>query len=576
MRVEVLMATVARSESLEVDLLVVGSGAGGMTAALAAHSRGLRTLVVEKSTKFGGSTALSGGGIWMPGAAALVRDGYAGTEEEAMTYLRALTKGLVPEERLLAYLRMGPAALTFLESLGPRLTFKWKPGYPDYFPKEPGGSVQGRSLNVLRIDLRELGGDLSRLQLGPSIRGFWVTTQELRDLYTLRKTWRGKVVFGKILWRIVRAFFTGERINTLGAALAARLFLAMKDAGIPLWLDSPLTELTTGLDGSVTGAIVTKEGRPVTISARAVLLASGGFDHDLRMRQEFTPELSADWSLGTAEITGDGLKLAQRLGAATDLMDSAWWFPVIDWPDGRLQFLLNERMVPSQFIVNAAGERYVNEAAPYTEFGRAMISGQRTGVSHIPSWMIMDAYTWRHHVIAGHLPIPRIPFAPVPTGLKPPKAWLKEDGAMRAADTLRGLAEKIGVDPDRLEQTAARFNELARRGIDHDFGRGDNPYDNYYGDPTLRNPNLAELRKGPYYAFRIVPGDLGTNGGLVTDEHARVLEEKGEPIPGLYATGNVTASVMGESYAGPGATLGPAMAFGYVAANHLADHLEKS
>jgi 3-oxosteroid 1-dehydrogenase len=567
------MSGAIQSEALEVDLLVVGSGAGGMTAALAAHSRGLRTLIVEKAAKFGGSGALSGGGIWMPGAGALVRDGYDGTEEESLTYLKALTQGLVSEERLLAYLRQGPAALDFLERLGPRLRFKWKPGYPDYFPKEPGGSSEGRSLNALRIDLRELGEDLPNLQIGPSIRGFWVTTQELRDLYGLRQTWRGKVSFLKILWRMARARVTGERINTLGAALVARLFLATRDAGIPLWLNAPLTELATEEDGGVNGAVIMKDGRSVTVTARAVLLASGGFDHDLHMRQEFNPELKADWSLGAAEVTGDGLKLARSLGAATDLMDSAWWFPVIDWPDGRLQFLLNERMVPSQFIVNAAGQRYVNEAAPYTEFGRAMIEGQRTGVAHIPSWMIMDAHTWRHYVISGHLPMPKIPFAPVPTGMKPPKKWLNDDGAMRGAETLRELAVRIGVDPDRLERTAARFNELARRGIDEDFHRGDNPYDNYYGDPTLPNPNLAPLRKGPYYAFRIVPGDLGTNGGLVTDEHARVLTESGRPIAGLYATGNVTASVMGESYAGPGATLGPTMAFGYVAANHVADRV---
>jgi len=230
--------------------------------------------------------------------------------------------------------------------------------------------------------------------------------------------------------------------------------------------------------------------------------------------------------------------------------------------------MLNERMMPSQFIVNGDGKRFINEAAPYMDFGHAMIEGQKSGVTHIPCWLITDHRSFNRYVVAGHLPIPKIPGAPVPTGRKVPKAWL-ESGVVKAADSWDELATKIGVPAAQLRTTAARFNELARGGHDDDFNRGDSVYDNYYGDPTLPNPNLHPLGKPPYYAFRMVLGDLGTSGGLRTDEHARVLRADDTVVRGLYAVGNTSAPVMGRSYAGAGATIGPAMTFGYVAAKHL-------
>ena len=233
-----------------------------------------------------------------------------------------------------------------------------------------------------------------------------------------------------------------------------------------------------------------------------------------------------------------------------------------------MQFMLNERMMPSQFIVNGEGKRFINEAAPYMDFGHAMIKGQRSGVTHIPCWLITDHRSFNRYVVGGHLPLPKIPGAPVPTGRKMPKAWL-ESGVVKSAKRWDELATKIGVPAGQLRDTAGRFNELARRGHDDDFNRGDSVYDNYYGDPTLPNPNLYPLGKPPYYAFRVVLGDLGTSGGLRTDEYARVLRADGSVVPGLYAVGNTSAAVMGRSYAGAGATIGPAMTFGYVAAKHL-------
>ncbi len=558
-----------------VDVLVVGSGGGGMTAALTADAAGLQTLVVEKSPYFGGSTALSGGGIWVPGAPAQRRAGYRPDPDGVVEYLRQITEGLVSEARLRQYVDSSPRMLEFLEGLSSWLEFVWKPGYADYYPELPGGSEQGSTINVPAIDLRKLGADeqtlLQPLALAP--RGIWLGPKELRTFYRIRQSWAGKGVLLKLISRMVRARVFGERMAAIGQSLAARLRLAMKERDIPLWLDSPMVELLTDADGTVTGASVHRDGKDQRIGARhGVILATGGFDHDLAWRKEHQPVLGQegqDWSFGNPASMGDGIRAGQKLGAATALLDEAWWFPAIQWPDGRMQFMLNERMMPAQFIVNGAGKRFINEAAPYMDFGHAMIEGQKSGVTHIPCWLITDHRSFNRYVVGGHLPIPKIPGAPVPTGRKVPAAWL-ESGVVKAASNWDELAVKIDVPPAQLRDTAVRFNALARKGHDDDFNRGDSVYDNYYGDPTLPNPNLCPLGDPPYYAFRIVLGDLGTSGGLLTDECARVLRPDGSVVPGLYAVGNVSAAVMGRSYAGAGATIGPAMTFGFVAAKHVA------
>jgi 3-oxosteroid 1-dehydrogenase len=555
-----------------VDVLVVGSGGGGMTAALAADAAGLDTLIVEKASYFGGSTALSGGGIWVPGAPAQRRSGYTPDPDEVFAYLRTITGGLVSDERLRAYVDHAPQMMEFLERTSSWFEFVWKPGYADYYPEVAGGSAQGSTINVPAIDLRALGEDeqhlLQPLALAP--RGIWFAPKDLRLFYQVRQNWRGKAVLLKLIWRMVRARVFGDRMAAIGQSLAARMRLALREQDVPLWLDAPMTELLTDVDGRVVGAVVQRHGRDVRIGARrGVIIASGGFDHDMDWRRQVQPIIDKDWSFGNPLATGDGIRAAQKVGAATDLLDEAWWFPAICWPDGRLQFMLNERMMPSQFIVNGAGERFINEAAPYMDFAHAMIEGEKTGTQHIPVWLVTDIASFHRYVVAGHLPIPKVPFAPVPTGWKVPRAWL-ESGVVKEGNSFEELAQQIGVPPDALRRTADRFNELAAKGHDDDFNRGDSAYDNYYGDPTLPNPNLKPLGKPPYYAFQIIPGDLGTSGGVVTDEHARVLRDDGSAIDGLYAVGNASAAVMGRSYAGAGATIGPAMTFGYIAANHIA------
>jgi 3-oxosteroid 1-dehydrogenase len=559
-----------------VDVLVVGSGGGGMAAALTAHASGLEALVVEKSSYFGGSTALSGGGIWVPGAPAQRREGYVPSPEGVVEYLRTITDGLVSEARIRQYVESAPQMLEFLEKLSEWFEFVWKPGYADYYPELPGGSELGSTINVPPIDLRKLGVDEPRLlkPLALAPKGIWLGPKELRSFYRIRQSWAGKGVLLKLISRMVRARVVGERVAAIGQSLAARLRLAMRERGIPLWLDSPMVELLTDAGGSVIGAWVEREGGKQRIGARlGVILASGGFDHDLAWRKEHLPVLasagSQDWSFGNPAAMGDGIRAGQKVGAATDLLDEAWWFPAIQWPDGQMQFMLNERMMPAQFIVNGDGKRFINEAAPYMDFGHAMIDGQKSGITHIPCWLITDHRSWNRYVVAGHLPIPKIPGAPVPTGRKVPSAWL-ESGVVKAATTWDEMAAKIGVPARQLSETARRFDELARKGHDDDFHRGDSVYDNYYGDPTLPNPNLYPLGDPPYYAFRIVLGDLGTSGGLRTDEYARVLRADNTLIRGLYAVGNTSAPVMGRSYAGAGATIGPAMTFGFVAAKHAA------
>ncbi|AFM18420.1 succinate dehydrogenase/fumarate reductase flavoprotein subunit [Mycolicibacterium chubuense NBB4] len=566
-----------------VDVLVVGSGGGGMTAALAAEAAGLDTLVVEKSPRFGGSTALSGGGIWVPGAPSQRREGHVPDPDAVMTYLKHITGGLVSDARLRAYVDAAPEMMKFLENSSTWLEFVWKPGYADYYPEAPGGSALGSTINVPAIDLRALGDEeqnlLAPLALAP--KGIWFAPKDLRLFYQVRQSWRGKAVLLKLIWRMVRARVFGDRMAAIGQSLAARLRLAMKQHDIPLWLSAPMVELITDVDGAVVGAVVEKDGRAVRVNARhGVILASGGFDHDMAWRREHLPELARvhelagaekDWSFGNPAAMGDGIRAGEKVGASTELLDEAWWFPAICWPDGRLQFMLNERMMPSQFVVNGDGKRFINEAAPYMDFAHAMIEGQRSGVTHIPCWLITDIRSFHRYVVAGHLPIPKVPFAPVPTGRTVPAAWL-ESGVVKQGDTWEELARQIGVPPTRLRDTAERFNTLALSGHDDDFNRGDSSYDNYYGDPTLPNPNLYPLGKPPYLAFQIILGDLGTSGGLRTDEHARVLRADDSVISGLYAVGNASAAVMGRSYAGAGATIGPAMTFGYVAARHIADN----
>jgi 3-oxosteroid 1-dehydrogenase len=550
----------------EVDVLVVGSGAGGMVGALAARAEGLQPLIIEKSKFWGGSSARSGGGAWVPNAPALIRAGQRDDPQQIVDYMLAIAGDRVPRSRIERYVDQAPKMMEFLEGQSTYLAdgFFWIRGYSDYEP-DKGGNPLGRGLWARPIDRKLLGEDIKTLH--PGVRrmqlplGAWITSVDLHDLLAVR--WGGihhKKVLPKIAWRVLRARVTGERIGASGQALTTRLRLTLNARGIPIWLQTPMKSLITDSDGRVIGVVAERDGKPLAIRSRhGVLLASGGFEHNREMRQRYQPEITQDWSLGAATNTGDGILAGEALGGATDLMEDAWWQPVMpSAADGSLVGLVAERQYPGQFIVNGAGRRFVNEATPYIHFCQAVVAGQRTGISHIPCWQIIDSTAWKRNIIAGHFP-----------GLPIPKPWRKA-GVAFTAPTLEELARRIGVPADALRETADRYNALVDLGVDEDFHRGESPYDRYYGDPHYPNPNLARVEQPPFYAFAIMPGDLGTKGGLVTDEDGRVLRGDGSAIAGLYASGNVSASVMGTKYAGPGATLGPAMTFAYLAARHIA------
>jgi 3-oxosteroid 1-dehydrogenase len=540
----------------EYDLVVVGSGAAGMTAALTAAHNGLRVLVVEKAPTFGGSTARSGGGLWLPGNSVLTAAGVRDTPERAREYLAHVAGPTVPAEKQNAFLRHGPAMLDLVLDRTP-VGFAWVPNYADYYPEAPGGLGGGRTIEPKPLDGRILGPLLAELTPPylPTPPGMAITARRYRWLSLGTRHPRSLTAAASLAAGAAVSRARGRRVLTMGQALAAGLRAGLENLGVPLWLNTSLQEVYVA-GGRVAGGRLDRSGEPVLVHAtRGVLLAAGGFERDEAMRQKYQrAPIGAQWTVGAVTNTGDAIVAGQALGAAVDLMDDAWWGPSIDDP-GRPYFCLAERSLPGCVLVNGAGRRFVNEAAPYVDAVHAMYAGHTDEVPHIPCWLVFDRTYRDRYVFAG-----RPPRAPLP------RRWYAA-GVAHRADSVGALAEAIGVPPAHLVSTVDTFNGFAGTGEDLDFGKGESEYDRYYGDPRNRpNPCLGALVKPPYFAVRIVPGDLGTKGGLVTDERARVLREDGTPIEGLYAAGNTSAAVMGHSYAGAGATIGPAMTFGYIAA----------
>lgn len=543
----------------EFDVVVVGSGAAGMLAALTAARHGLSAVLVEKAATFGGSTARSGGGVWAPNNEVLRAAGVRDTSEQAAAYLAHITAGVVDEDRRRAFLDNAPAMISFVLANTP-LRFGWVPDYSDYYPEAPGGLASGRSIEALPLDARVLGAERASLT-PPYLKaptGMAVTQADYRWMNLMARHPRGLLRTARVATRRAISLARRRELLTMGQALAAGLRVGLADAGVPVWLSTALISLHTE-QGRVCGVEVSRDGKPTLIRARrGVLLASGGFEHNERMRKEYQrAPIGTEWTVGAPENTGDGIEAGMRLGAAVELMDDAWWGPSIALPRGPY-FCLAERTLPGCILVNQAGERFVNEAAPYVDAVHAMYDGHTEDTPHIPAWLIADQRYRNRYVFAGLGP--RQPF---------PGRWYQH-GAVHKASTLDRLAAAIEVPPDALRATVDRVNSFARTGIDADFRRGESAYDRYYGDPRNRpNPCLGPLDRPPFYAIRIVPGDLGTKGGLRTDPRGRVLREDVTVIAGLYAAGNASAPVMGRTYAGPGATLGPAMVFGYLAALDL-------
>lgn len=552
----------------QVDVIVVGSGAGGMVAGIVAATAGMQTLVIEKASLFGGTSATSGGGTWIVASDYAAELGQQDSEDEGFTYIRALA-GDVEEERIRAFVREGRQMMRWLRKHS-EVQFR-AVGYTDYHADLPGGKMGYRTHEPLPLHARELGPGFQKMRpQHPTTILFgripW-TMYESAPMITRGPGW--KRAFAKVVGRYLldvpgRLQSRRSRYLTFGNALLARCYLSLKKAGGTLQCDTALQELVVE-DGRVAGVVAVHDGKTIRIRTRVgVVLAAGGFEKSASHRAKYlrgTPD--PEWSATPPANKGEALDAALAVGAATNHMDSVWWSPTVVVPgEDRAWPLHAERALPGTIIVNQQGKRYLNEAASYHIVGRQMVEAGST----TPSFILFDGEFRKKY-----------PMGPVmPVG----GDWLFSPEVrqiVHKANDWQTLANKIGVDPEALGETIARFNANAARGEDPDFHRGRDAYDRYYGDPkrTL-NPNLKPLDTPPFYAIAIYPGDIGTNGGLATDAKARVLDEDGEAIAGLYAIGNVSASVMGYSYPGAGATIGPAMTFGYVAARHIAEEASRN
>ena len=547
---------------VETDLLVVGSGAAALGAAVTAVNEGADVLVVEKSDRYGGTSAMSGGGIWIPNSENARRIGEQDSTEDAVRYMLAVIGDQVSEERIRAYVEAAPQMLEYLQQ-NSHLRYEAYP-YPDYYPEQPGAKRGYRTQAPKVFPGRKLGDDLYRMRPqapGSVVQGrFTMTFKEGRKFLTQDKGWRLtllRVVLGYYLDLPARRKGRLSRRLTQGHSMIGSLYLSLRDKGGELWLNAPMLELSGG-PSRVTGAVVERSGETVDVVAKlGVVLAAGGFEHNGPMRAaELPAPTDPDWSVSQENNTGDAIQAARAFGAKTTLMQHAWWIPVIHvpgWP--RPMGIFAERSLPGLVIVDKQGQRFANEALPYLESGFSMYQANAC-----PSWVVFDAKFRR-----------RYPFGPLGPGWATPDKALprKVRDILIVGDSIDAVADHAGLDAKGLRETIEKNNRYAQTGVDEDFRRGESFYDQYYGDPrNTPNPCIASIDKPPYYALPLYPGDIGTKGGLLTDVDARVVNEAGEPIPGLYAAGNTSASVMGDKYVGAGATLGPALTFGYLAARH--------
>ncbi len=551
----------------EVDILVVGSGAGGMLSALVASHNRAEVLIVEKAELWGGTSATSGGGIWIPGSDVAKQAGFEDNLDDAFTYLRALSADNVPDANIRAFVDNAAPMLRWVMANTP-IEYTAFP-YPDYHAENPGGSAQGYRTHLPQpLDGKPLGNEIRTLRFASpaaSLFGYlnWHFSETSELLYRTKGWMKNLVVNMSRYWLDLPFRLTSrkDRRLTLGNALTGGLRMALDKQGVPLWLNSPLKELVRE-GGRVVGAVIEKEGKPFRIGTRkGVVLGAGGFDKNQAMRSENAPLYGkTHYSGGVSSNTGDTIRAGAGIGARTMNLQSAWAAPVFYVPGedrGRLSTI--ERALPGCIMVNSSGKRYLNEAASYHIVGQQMARRQAEHGDADPSWMIFDQ-EYRNKFPMG----PLYPMMPIFLHKKGVRSILKQ------GRTIEVLAKKMGVDPAALVTTISAFNTAAARGEDPEFHRGEAAYDKMYGDfRHAPNPTLRPLDKGPYYAMPIYPGDIGTNGGLLTDANAQVVDETGAPIGGLYAVGNNAASAMGESYPGAGVTIGPAMTFGYVAARHM-------
>jgi len=558
--------------AVECDVLVIGSGASGMAAAITARHHGLDVLIVEKEACFGGTTARSGGWLWIPGTSLAKAWGITEVPGAARTYLQHRAGASFDAPRVDAFLENGPKAVDFFIN-HTALRFDMPLVFPDYHAEDPGGTQGGRSMVTRPFDGRELGEHLARLGPPlPELTVFGIMLGSGKDIVHFMRATRSLESAVYVLRRLGRHFLQVLRYGrgmllTNGNALSGRLAKSAFDLGIPLWLSSPARELILEA-GAVRAAIVEREGRPVRVDARrGVVLACGGFPHDVARRKALFPHAPTGvehHSPGPSANTGDGLRMAERVGACVDvsLPHAAAWVPVSqttrkDGTRGVMPHFI-DRAKPRVIAVTRGGKRFTNEADSYHDFVQAMVAACRDD-AEICAFLITDHHSLRRYGLGCVAPFP----LPIGRHLR--------SGYLQRGASIAELAHNTGIDAAALERTVAQYNRHARDGKDPQFGKGTKAYNRFQGDALhAPNPCVAPLERSPYYAIKVVIGDLGTYAGLLTDANARVLDGQRKPIPGLYAAGNDIASIMGGDYPGAGITLGPALTFGYIAGCHLA------
>jgi len=538
----------------EINVLVVGSGAGGFTAAIKAADAGASVLLIESTELLGGCSSMSGGGLWIPDNAYMHEAGVNDSKADARAYMDEIIGDVGPassNERREAFLTEGPLMVDYLRGLG--INFNYAKGYPDYYPDKFGGLAEGRCLDGGIYNLNELPKEYHK-----KIRGLLPMAMTTKDAALVSKTFSksGRKTLGTIIGkRLILGKLAGRNYVGLGVALIAMLLKVALQKGVEIWLESPLVDLIQE-DGRIVGGVVSKQGTSLRIGAdQGVILAAGGFAKNLEMRQKYHPSpITTDWTSASPGDLGDGINIGIKAGAGTALMDDAWWGPTLINPNGSAQFMIWERSNPFSIIVDTEGKRFMNESASYVDCGHWQYQ-HNAKVPCIPAYMIIDSTHRKNYML----------------GMTPPKLTPKTaftSGFLKQAPTIRELAAAIGVNADNLEATVERFNGFCVQGVDEDFNRGNTAYDRYYSDAELAqpNPNLGPIAKPPFYALNVWPGDLSTKGGLLADEYARVLTPDLQVIQGLYAIGNNSAAVMGRTYPGAGATIGSTMVFGYIAA----------
>ena len=543
------------------DFVVVGSGGGSMCCALALRAAGKSVAILEKTPLVGGTTARSGGVMWIPGNRFMKRDGVPDSVEQGVTYLEAVSGGRndtpgSTAERRRTYVEEGIEMVDFLVDQGIKLN---RVSYwPDYYDEAPGGCEKGRTVIAELFNVNELGPWKSRLR--PNFIPMMSTLDELLKLRFIKQSWESRKIAATVVLRTIGAILTGKRYVTAGAALQGRMFQATLKAGVEFRTDCAVKELVIE-GGKVTGVAAIKDGKPLRVGSRlGVLVNAGGFAHNQAMRDQYQPGTSAKWTNTAEGDTGEMIVEMQRHGAAIGQMEemvgNQMSFPPGTENNPVKEVVQGVTAAPHAILVDQSGLRYMNEGGSYMAYCKGMLERNKT-VPAVPSWAIMDSQFITRSMLAGTMP-----------GANKPKSWF-DSGFLKKADTIEDLAALIKVDPATLRATVDRFNGFVAQGRDADFNRGARAYDRWLGDKFDAHASLGTIEKGPFYAMEVVPGDVGTYGGVVTDSNARVLREDGSPIAGLYATGISTASAMGRVYPGAGASVGPSFVWGYVTAKHV-------